>query len=225
MDKYSQIIDIAENPGKYSEIELTEILSDPESREIYNALCDADSALKRKAHLTETQVEQEWASFANSTYHDAKGNYKKRKLIPSLLGSRVAAVAAITITSVAALAIGLGVINKPIKRATVIPNQEIKTNPGVADAGIKIANDTVIAQDSISRPIETIIFENEPLKNILTYISEYYGLKLESHNPNAEKLRLYFNWDQAKEADDVIRQLNQFGKITIIRKDGKLILK
>ena len=46
MDKYELVLDIVEHPEKYTSEQLAEIMSDPETREIYNLLCKTDSAIE-----------------------------------------------------------------------------------------------------------------------------------------------------------------------------------
>ena len=44
--KYDVVLDIIEHPENYTPEQLTEILSDSETREIYNLLCKTDSAIE-----------------------------------------------------------------------------------------------------------------------------------------------------------------------------------
>ena len=48
MDKYDVALDIIEHPENYTSAQLSEILSDPEMREIYNVLVKTQSAAKSR---------------------------------------------------------------------------------------------------------------------------------------------------------------------------------
>ena len=57
MDKYDLVLDIIEHPEKYTSEQLAEIMSEPETREIYNLLCKTESVIKG---YEEPDVSAEW---------------------------------------------------------------------------------------------------------------------------------------------------------------------
>lgn len=57
MDKYELVLDIVEHPEKYTSEQLAEIMSDPETREIYNQFCKTESAIDANE---EVDVDAEW---------------------------------------------------------------------------------------------------------------------------------------------------------------------
>ena len=63
MDKYDLVLDIIEHPEKYTSDQLAEILSEPETREIYTLLCKTESAIK---DYEKPNVSTEWKRFSNS---------------------------------------------------------------------------------------------------------------------------------------------------------------
>ena len=70
MDKYELVLDIIEHPENYTPERLTEIMSDPETREIYNILCKTDSAVAANKGV---DVDAEWDEFAR------KHNVRRRR--------------------------------------------------------------------------------------------------------------------------------------------------
>lgn len=215
MDKYLKVIDITEHPENYSENELMEILKDPEVREMYNLMCDADSALRQPAKFSGKDVEDEWRRFKQS---------KKRKaMFPKFLTGRVAATVCVVVTSAVALAIGVGIaiknsgdkVTQPL--AIEIPSKSIQSQVVSKD------NVTQILTDSIEQ--KTVVFENEPLSMILDQISQYYGLKLEIVNKQASTNRFFFKWNKTESAEEIVRQLNNFEIIKLTLSDKTLILK
>ena len=69
MDKYEIVLDMIEHPDKYSLQKWETILSDPETRDIYQILCKADSALEANKEI---DVDAEWAEFSK------RKNFRRR---------------------------------------------------------------------------------------------------------------------------------------------------
>ena len=61
MDKYELVLGIVEHPEKYTSEQLAEIMSDPETKEIYNQLCKVDSAIEADKEI---DVDAEWEDFS-----------------------------------------------------------------------------------------------------------------------------------------------------------------
>lgn len=219
MDKYLRTIDMTEHPERYSDRELREMLADPETRDLYDTLCEADSALKPAAELSDEDVEQEWQRFESekmkSTPH-AAGH------IMHIFGHRVAAVTIIAVTSLAALAVGLGVM---------MDRHIVGHKADSADEAQEVANVISYAGDTITERTDTlpgadhIVFESETLGTMLKEMTEYYGLKLEADNKTLLNIRLFYRWDRSNPMEEVVRQLNNFEKINLTLSDGTLTLK
>lgn len=215
MDKYLKVIDITEHPENYSENELREILKDPELREIYDLMCDADSALRQPAQFSGKDVEDEWRRFKQS---------KKRKItLPKFLTGRVAVTACIIVTSAVALAIGAGIAIKNSENKVTQPLAIEKPSKSIQPQVVSKDSVTQILTDSIEQ--KTVVFENEPLSMILDQISQYYGLKLEIVNKQASTNRFFFKWNKTENAEEIVRQLNNFEIIKLTLSDKTLILK
>ena len=90
MDKYELVLDIVEHPEKYTSGQLAEIMSDSETREIYNLLCKADAAIEANE---EVDVDAEWENFSEK--HAVRPRRSK-----FWFGSRAASIAAIIGTSI-----------------------------------------------------------------------------------------------------------------------------
>ena len=60
-DKYDLVLHIVQNAEKYSEEEVKEILSDPETKDIYNILCDTVSSVGEKSTV---DVSSKWQVFS-----------------------------------------------------------------------------------------------------------------------------------------------------------------
>lgn len=215
MDKFLKALDITEHPEKYSEKELNAILEDPEVKEFYDLICDSDSALKKTPRLSEKEVEDEWNRFIQS---------KKRKIkFPKFISRRVAVGGIVILTSVAALAIGVGIVMKN-SNSKVVKSTSID-KPSEVSQALSISNDSVMTVIPDSIPQSIIVFENEPLSMILDQISQYYGLKLDVLNKQAAANRFFFKWNKSEAPEEIVRQFNNFEIINLTLSDKTLILK
>ena len=86
MDKYDRLLDAIEHPGKYSDEELKEMLSDPELRRAYRLMAATRSFMAEKP---EPDVDSEWQRFS------ARHLQPRRPLVVRLFGGRPVAAAAV----------------------------------------------------------------------------------------------------------------------------------
>ena len=70
--KYDVVLDIIEHPENYTPEQLTEILSDSETREIYNLLCKTDSAIEAGREI---DVDAEWETRSLNRSHNRLINH------------------------------------------------------------------------------------------------------------------------------------------------------
>lgn len=209
MDKYDLVLDIIEHPEKYSSEQLTEMMSDPEIREIYNLLCKTDSSIKSN---NEPDINTEWDNFSKKY-----GVRPYRRF--SWFGSRAASIAAIVGTSIVAVAAGIAVTvsvtdNKPeplAEEITVIPSVE------------SVATDTLTTRnDTVTVSLNPIMFENESLEKIMNEVAEAYGVEVKFNNEEAASLHLYYKLDPSLPLNAVVEQLNTFEQINI-RQNGNVL--
>lgn len=222
MDKYDKVLDIVEHPEKYSDGEIETLLQDPEIREIYNILCDADSALKEDGAESvgagvadEMEIEREWNRLDS----------RRRRAVPwfHVMRRRVAVAGAIVLTSMAAVALGIGIVNSVKHTAPDAAEKMVARVPVATE--VRTDRDSTVRIDTVSSKVGTRIYENEPLAKILSDISGYYGLSVEVQNEPSTKLRLYYKWDSTKDAKTVVDQLNNFEKINLTLSDDVLSVK
>lgn len=211
MDKYDIIFDLVEHPDRYSREQMTEILSDPEAREIYNLLCKSASAVAA-ASADDDDVDAEWRKFAadNLAGH------------PRLMwfGRRAASVIGFALLSLVAVAVGIAVAMAVIERKPDTATEAVSADD---------APETVIelhrpdeAGDSVAVLTSPIVFENETLENILALVASHYSLDVKFSDSAAADLHLYFNFDPQLSVSQVVDRLNTFEQINI-RLDGKTL--
>ncbi|MDO5525448.1 MAG: DUF4974 domain-containing protein [Prevotella sp.] len=222
MDKYDLVLDIIGHPENFSQEQLKELLADKETREIYNLLCKTGSAVNHECDSPD--VDAEWEAFKTKRLTGDGGNSAKparRIKLTSWLSSRAASTAIVvglSITSIAAIGIGIKMMSDRQQTAAKETVADVKPLAPAAAEGDTIQN----AARQKPAPAEPIVFENATLETIMTAIGEYYGVSVRYANNEAKALRLYFRLDASLPLAEVIGQLNTFDRIDITLKDNTL---
>lgn len=203
MDKYDIVLDIIGHPEKYSEEQLSELLADPETKEIYNLLCKTASAVEANKHV---DVEAQWQTFSRRHIH------KRRTL---WFGSRSASIAAHIATSLVAVAIGIVVSVSTPERTS---ESDTYSNDNDVKANVTATADSVsMKRDSVPTTSSPVIFEDTPLQTIMEKVAEAYNVEVKFNNKEAASLHLYYKWNPALPLEEIIKQLNTFEQINIAR--------
>lgn len=210
MDKYKLVLDIIEHPDNYTPERLTEILSDHETREIYNLLCKVDSVIETDKYI---DIEAAWKDFSEK--HAVRPH---RSFL--WLGSRAASIVSIVGASIIAVAAGIAVTVSVIDRNTepVIDNELSKLSDVVSMPAETITTHT----DTINTGLTPIMFENESLETIMETVASVYGVEAKFNNKDVASLHLYYQLDPALSVDEIVEQLNTFEQININR-NGKIL--
>lgn len=81
MDKFESLLNAIEHPENYTPDELERMAFDPETSEIYRALCAARSSAFSGNMLEEDDVEKEWEKFSKTLSKDLR-NGNSRHTFP-----------------------------------------------------------------------------------------------------------------------------------------------
>ena len=213
MDKYQLVLDIIEHPAKYTEERLAEILSDPETREIYNLLCKADSAIMANK---EVDTDAQWADFTRKHIIRPRHHF-------SWFGSRAASIAAIICTSIVAVAAGIAVTVSVIEHTD---KPAVSDEPQITVTPTEIPQETEVhaPTDSIATAAEPVMFVDAPLNAIMEQIAVTYGVQVRFNNDEAAGLHLYYRLNPELTLDEVVAQLNTFEQIDITRNGNTLTI-
>lgn len=217
MDKYELVLDIIEHPENYTSEQLTEILSEPQTREIYNLLVKTRSVVGTYAA---PDVDAEWVRFSSE-----HGERRARRGFFLWTGSRAASIAAIICVSAVAVAAGIAVTFavSEHRAATVAETANVKTETiALAPAAEVTAVKESEHGDTIMADMTPVMFENEPLETIMKKIAEAYGVEVKFNNKEAAALHLFYKFDPALPLGEVIEQLNTFEQINITRNGDTL---
>ncbi|MDE5881882.1 MAG: DUF4974 domain-containing protein [Muribaculaceae bacterium] len=213
--KYDTVFDIIDHPEKYPVDRLNEILSDPETREIYNLLCKADSAIEANEAAKEVDVNAEWDDFSR------KHSIRRRSFF-TWFGSRAASIAVIICTSLVAVAAGIAVTVAVMDhKSEPVSNKEIKAETSATE---EVSKDTTVQTDTIEVPTAPVMFENEPLETIMKTVAAVYNVEVKFNNEEAANLHLYYKLNPSLPLDEVVSQLNTFEQINITRNGNILTI-
>lgn len=217
MDKYDIVLDLIKHPAKYTPEKIEKILSDSETREIYNLLCKIDSAFA--SNDAEIDVDAEWQTFSKK--------HKKPKIQLIWNGSRAASIAAISFTSLAAVAIGITVAVKTFEPQPM-PN-EVADEPTTATnvtTTPPISKDSteVIQIQEVAITNTPVLFEDTSLEEILSRVAEVHGATIEYKKPETARLHLYYKFDPDLPLRETVEQLNTFEQINIRLSGNKIIV-
>lgn len=212
MDKYDLVLDIIVHPDKYSSEQLAEIMSEPETREIYNLLCKTESAIKDSE---EPDVSSEWEKFSDS-------RLVRSRRVFSWFGNRAASIAAIVGSSIVAVAAGIAVTVSVIDHKS---EPFAENTAAVAPSAVAISTDTIATKcDTVNVYMTPVMFENEPLEKIMNEVAKIYRVEVKFKDENVASLHLYYKLDPSLTLNDVIEQLNTFEQINIRRNGNTLII-
>lgn len=203
IDKYDLVFDIIEHPDRYTAEQLTEIMSDPETKEIYTLLCKTDSAAE--AHKKRVDVDAEWHTFSERHLRS------RRPRFMLFSGNRAASIATFTLTSLAAVAIGIAVNFSLTGR---------RDNTAIHDIYPATAATTSLIHDSVTAEADSlatgaILFDDTTLGDIMEAICRIYNVEVKFGNKDAAALRLYFKLNPEHSLDETVARLNTFERINI----------
>ncbi len=141
MDNLDKLLEAIEHPDRFSDAELHQLISDPETRQLYHALCASRSeAFLKDSTTDESEIEQQWQRFRMKRH--------KQSLFSWIRNRKIAAVVAVLIVSCSIIVVGVSLSNKFLGSG----DKQTAEQPGVVDQILetvapvqaKPLNDTII---------------------------------------------------------------------------------
>ncbi len=207
--KLEKLLEMLEHPDKYSEEQLSEMLSDTECREYYDILVDARQAMamgKENDENAVPDIDDEWKRFSATQGMSEQTRW------------RIVSVACVAVLLVSGLTFAtVSVVNNIRKtnaiERTVDENESVKAVETNAE---KEKTDTIAAQP--------IIFDNVDLQTIMEDVATKYGVNVVFKNDESKSLRMYLQLDSGMTLDEVIEMLSHFDKINVSQNDDTIII-
>lgn len=211
MDRYDKIFNIIEHPEKYSSEEISDILSNPEMKEMYKIMCKTSTVLNAENQISDEYINYEWERL--KPYRAMRPEIKKVNKRRFRSSSRAASVAVIIFVSFVAIAVGISVsLSVDEKESKALENESSSTNVTQKVYNVDTSVSIINEKTEESSPV---IFEDAPLKDILKVISDHYGVSVKFKNLSTREIHLFYKLDVSKRLEDVVEQLNTFERITI----------
>ena len=203
-DKIRLLLDMHEHPENYTDEQLAAMLND----ELQEHLASAKRAM---TDIPEPDVDAEWQHFEQAHFAPAK-NRRWLKVAAMIAG--VLMLSAFTYAAIHAVRHSANdKATEPTETVALAPQPESTVGPrlGVADTT------TVV----VTKPI---VFDNQPLDQMLEQIAPHYGLQVEFRNEDARALRFYFVWQADEDLDTVLERLNLFESVNISKEGNTIVV-
>lgn len=214
-EKIHQLLEMLDNPDAYTEQEIRDIINhDKDTREIYRLMVEAKRSSRHRQDNKCVDVNAAWKRFVeNEEFATAQQTTQShsvfRKIAASFIGMLLISGIAFAAIQIVNNIVG-GEIKSPTHETRISnPRQEIVT----ADT---LANDTVTVQP--------VIYDNIPLEKMLPEIAAYYDTEVIFANDEVRQLRFRFVWNPQQSIEQVIRDLNQFERLTVTLKDNQITI-
>ena len=75
-----------------------------------------------------------------------------------------------------------------------------------------------------STVLQTVVFENAELEQILSELSDHYHVSVEYRNEEVRHLRLYTKWEPTAPLTEMLERINRFEKVNITLKEQQMVV-
>ncbi len=206
MDNLDKLLEAIEHPDRFSDTELHELLSNPETRQLYELLCASRAEAFMKDSTSDgEEIDRQWQLF--------KAKRRKKSFFAWISNRKIAAVVAVLIASCSIIVVGVSLSNRLLGNSDK-PSKEQVTAPQlpeeVATAQTRLLKDTVI------------VFEDEKLDKILDVVAPYYNVKVDLKSPSSKEVRLFLKWESTTPIEELIDHLNSSDRINLSLKEDTI---
>lgn len=203
-DNIRKLLEMLDNPDAYSEQEIRDIIDrDEETRETYRMMVDIKRTSRRKTDDRPVDVDAAWKRFEKAHYSTRRHSVLM-KIAAGFVGFLfVSGLSFAAVTMVRHY-------NERHESEQVIATEAVK---GGSESEMETMTD-----------LAPVTFSNAPLEQILSDMSEFYGVTVEYGNSDARTLRFYYEWNRQSDIEEVIDDLNRFAKLNITKNNNKLIV-
>ena len=204
--KIQLLLDMQEHPEQFSEQALQTMLDDPEVRELMEATAQLKQAMISE-ESDANDVDAEWQRFEQIHLTEKKSERSWLKIAATFIG----------ILMVSGIAFAAIHIIRHVSNAGVEPQTPIQET--------RVANSHQLPADTIKTdtiPSKVVRYDEATLEQILTDMSDYYGLTLNWKSEEAKTLRLFYIWNKQQSAGEAIINMNSFERISLELNDSIL---
>jgi len=194
MNKTDRLLQMMEQPKRYTADEWQEILADNECRELYMLMSKTQSAIeaaRADEEITDEMIDAEWQQIKQPRHSNSFSvMYKYAAMFIGILMLSGLAYAAFHIVSQK---------ETPKEQRTKMDAHAQRPTP----------NAKLEESDTIVTP-QPKLYDNVPLGEVLEELSDYYHVKVVYRNEDASRLRLFYQWRPEYSIGKVVEMLNNF---------------
>lgn len=222
-EKTRMLLDMQENPARYSDDSLRHAWKDKEVEALMNAVAQGKRALmNREAEVGERETDEAWHDFAakyidglsdadedhswttatdglpaSTRFHRGAWTRMSRKVAASVAGIVLA-------SGLAAAGIQLARVSGRASRTQDASVQTVSAEP----KGLPVDTFSV---DTLGP--QSIVFDNVALDVLLPQVANHYGLTVHFRSERSRSLRLFLKWNPQEPVEKVVDKLNLFEHI------------
>ena len=202
MNKTDLLLQMMEQPQRYTADEWQEILADDECRELYTLMSKTQSAIdgaRAYEEVTDETIDAEWQRFISEKQEVKSEKYSFLKIAAMFVG-----VLMLSGIAYAAIHVVSHVGGNRVGGDLQSPTQETR-----------ISNSHQQAAEADTISVQSKLYDNVPLGEIFEELSDYYDVKVVYQNEDAPRLRLFYQWKPEYTLEKVVEMLNNFDWIQI----------
>ena len=219
--KWDMLLDLLENPEKYSETQKAELLGDEEVKELYQQMVETRQAFdfdKSNEEMKMPSVDEEWKKLKDEKLKSTKVAFLWSPM------RKVAAVAAVLFVSGFAFA-AIHLVTH-YQQSSEKNDTELVASDDNSAQQVPAPQKTYTEEktDTASIAKLPLVYENAELQNILTPIAKHFHLQVTYQNESVRHIRLFLQLREDMSIDDIITLMNHFEKVNIRREGQTLIV-
>lgn len=194
-DKIRLLLDMHEHPENYTDKQLAAMLDD----EMQEQLVTAKRAM---TDIPVPDVAAEWQRFEQEHLNAPVKNRRWLKVAAMFIG--VLMLSAFTYAAIQAVQ----------HSAKDKPQEKTENVATVSEESAESASRVAVA-DTIAVVEEPVVFDNQPLGQMLEGIASRYGKHVEFRNEEARDLRFFFELHPGEDLSSVVERLNMFERVSV----------
>lgn len=210
MNKTDLLLQMMEQPKRYTAEEWQEILANDECRELYTLMSKTQSAIDgahANEEVTDDMIDAEWQRLIREKQEVKIEKYSFLKIAAMFVGI-------LMLSGIAYAAIHfISHNNAPKEQDELIT----KSQPSTSDSQISVTDTIAIPQPKL--------YDNVPLGEIFEELSNYYNVKVVYQNEDAPRLRLFYRWKPEYTLEKVVEMMNNFDWIQIQVENDTLFIR
>lgn len=212
MEKIKQVMDMIENPEKYSESQIEDILQDEECRQTYLTMMEIRMTYDKKDVEEELDLDQEWKRISDSQACESR--FAWRKMAASFVG-------VLLLSGVAFAAIHTFSSRRDDTRQALADTAVAKSvaHPDTLSSHYQMTGGEGMQANRFCKT-----FDNVSLSSMLAEMANHYGVEVEYHNQAAKQLRFYYEWNSGDELQKVLEELNHSQQVSLSLENGAIIV-